>query len=195
MEHYTPTNKLSANSIEVVQTFERSEEVAQLILEASKSSEIVVGADCEGILRGRPLCLIQVSENSTCRAYPPVDLLRRLHLHLRFAGVQPLQRAIKRGKLGITKNRSWNRPLLSKYSTISARTRRRWSTTTAWRQKGCSTRRSPTECSRTVWIRPSWLRTTRSRWTGYWRPTWSCPTNWRTTCPTNWSPTSRFGRR
>jgi len=60
MEHHTPTNKLPANSIEVVQTFERSEEVAQLILEASKSSEIVVGADCEGILRGRPLCLIQI---------------------------------------------------------------------------------------------------------------------------------------
>mmetsp|Transcript_23692 Transcript_23692/g.21055 ORF Transcript_23692/g.21055 Transcript_23692/m.21055 type:complete len:90 (+) Transcript_23692:2-271(+) len=49
-----------SNTYEVIQTLERSEEIARLIIEASKSGETVLGVDCEGILRGRPLCLIQV---------------------------------------------------------------------------------------------------------------------------------------
>ena len=48
------------NTYEVVNSLERSEEVAYLIIEAARSSEIILGVDCEGILRGRPLCLIQV---------------------------------------------------------------------------------------------------------------------------------------
>ena len=49
-----------SQTYEVIQTFERSEEVAQQIIEASRNGETVLGVDCEGILRGRPLCLIQV---------------------------------------------------------------------------------------------------------------------------------------
>lgn len=50
-----------SQTYELVQAFERSEEIAQQIIEASRSGEPVIGVDCEGILRGRPLCLIQVS--------------------------------------------------------------------------------------------------------------------------------------
>ena len=55
-----PKVEAQAPTFELVQTFERSEEVAQQIIEASRSGEPVIGVDCEGILRGRPLCLIQV---------------------------------------------------------------------------------------------------------------------------------------
>lgn len=53
-------NAVKPQAYELVQTFERSEEIAQQILEASRNGEAVVGVDCEGILRGRPLCLIQI---------------------------------------------------------------------------------------------------------------------------------------
>ena len=57
------TNNTTSNlqAYELVNSFERSEEVAKQIIEASRSGETVIGVDCEGILRGRPLCLIQVS--------------------------------------------------------------------------------------------------------------------------------------
>lgn len=49
-----------SQAYELVQTFERSEEIAQQIMEVSRNGETVIGVDCEGILRGRPLCLIQI---------------------------------------------------------------------------------------------------------------------------------------
>lgn len=57
----TQITKERKQATELVLSFERSEEVAQQIIEASRNGEAVIGVDCEGILRGRPLCLIQVS--------------------------------------------------------------------------------------------------------------------------------------
>jgi hypothetical protein len=59
----------STMNYELVQTFERAEEIAQQMIDASTTSEPVIGVDCEGILRGRPLCLIQVSLHFEFRNY------------------------------------------------------------------------------------------------------------------------------
>lgn len=73
-----------SQTYELVQTFDRSQEIAQQIIEASRNGEAVIGVDCEGILRGRPLCLIQVSLwfKFLRLLTNIIDFLRRLHIRV-----------------------------------------------------------------------------------------------------------------
>lgn len=49
-------------SIVVISTIEAADNLGQAILRESHfSEETIIGVDCEGLTKGRPLCLIQVN--------------------------------------------------------------------------------------------------------------------------------------
>lgn len=57
----TKLSKPKNQSYELVTTLERANEVSMAMLDSARDQNTILGVDCEGILRGRPLCLIQVT--------------------------------------------------------------------------------------------------------------------------------------